>query len=204
MVICFIFASYSGNYTLFLATTFCIGTSMGGLVRTDCLFLLNSLFEAKFTLPFEIVDSKHRSYVPPIFGILWLTGSVMYLVTSWYFRDWKLSMIANFSTILVATLTYYSLLPESPRWLMKQGRNSECVDQLNTIGRVNKRELSDGTVDELLKVSHSKSTQNTFILLLQHKTVLFRFCVIAFAQWVFLLFTMTYFVAFFMFNCGCW
>ena len=32
LVIGFIFASNSGNYTLFLVTTFCIGTSLGGMV----------------------------------------------------------------------------------------------------------------------------------------------------------------------------
>ena len=133
-------------------------------------------------MPFEIVDSKHRSYVPPIFGICWLAGSFIYLITSWYFRDWKLSMIANFSTIFVATVTYYSFLPESPRWLMEKGRYSECVDQLKTIGRVNKRKLSTGTVEDLLKVNQTKVTQSTLALLLQHKIVLIRFCIIALSQ----------------------
>ena len=168
-LVCFVISAYAKNFPAFAASTFVVGLSLGG--------------QCKLPLPMETIDTTHRSYVPPIYGCFWMGGSFIYLATSWYFRDWKLAMITTFSTVIIPSITYYWMIPESPRWLLEHGQNSECVKQLNAIGKVNKREMSHEVQSELTEAHRSnRVTMNTLQLLWRHPAVLIRFLIIAILQ----------------------
>ena len=167
-LVCFVISAYAKSFPAFAASTFFVGMSLGG--------------QCKLTLPMEIISTRHRSYVPPIYGCFWMTGSFIYLATSWYFRDWKLAMLTTSSTVFIASITYFWTIPESPRWLLEHGRNEECVKQLNEMAKVNKGELSEKLQSELMDVQSTRVTMNTVKLLWRHSVVLTRFLVIALLQ----------------------
>ena len=80
-------------------------------------------------------------------SILWLT-----LVT-YFIRDWQLAFKIYSSPMLFAIL-YIFYYPESPRWLLEQGRTVEAIDWLHHIAKTNGVQIEPSDIAE--KISQLK------------------------------------------------
>ena len=58
----------------------------------------------------------------------------------------------NFAPAAVAYFTYYFLIPESPRWLHRQGRTSEGIKVLERMAKVNGSSIDKAASESLLNV----------------------------------------------------
>ena len=58
-----------------------------------------------------------------------------YLLRSW----WKLQL--SFAVFSLLLSVYYFLVPESPRWLLENGKSSEAKEVLLKIAKINKTEI---------------------------------------------------------------
>ena len=72
----------------------------------------------------------------------WNVGSLImtllaYLLRSW----WKLQLAFAVFSLLLSV--YYFLVPESPRWLLENGKSSEAKEVLLKIAKINKTEIEE-------------------------------------------------------------
>lgn len=119
----------------------------------------------------------------PILGSFWTMGGFLYLASSWYFRDWKISALVCFLPIFINCFLGPFFIPESPRWLYKKGRVAESIDLLHKIAETNNRTLHSRT-EKLLEQDWNaeESKPDVISLLLKHKTLALRFCILLLIQ----------------------
>ena len=94
---------------------------------------------AGYIIALELVDPKHR----PIPGIVWhvvnAVGNLVLLAFAYYIRDWRNLMLA-ITLPCMAFLLYWRNLPESPRWLILQGRIDEAEGIIQQAAKINGRD----------------------------------------------------------------
>ncbi|XP_071635375.1 carcinine transporter isoform X2 [Temnothorax longispinosus] len=93
--------------------------------------------------------------IPAIYQIPFII-CVTYLI-----RDWRTLAITTSAPFLIYFF-YWWFLPESPRWLLAKGRLSEANDILETLARVNGKELPVSFTQKLrqrMTMSRSKSEE---------------------------------------------
>lgn len=84
-------------------------------------------------------------------GLMMLAG-ICYLV-----QDWVLLGICTSAPFALYYL-YWFFLPESPRWLLAKGRFEEASKILETLARVNKKELPSTFKQQLKrKIMHKRT-----------------------------------------------
>ena len=85
-----------------------------------------------------------------------------YLLRSW----WKLQLAFAVFSLLLSV--YYFLVPESPRWLLENGKSSEAKEVLLKIAKINKTEIEETKFHEhfdelerrLLKEAEMENDEN--------------------------------------------
>ena len=88
------------------------------------------------------VFTKNRCINISCFVPGWNVGSLImtllaYLLRSW----WKLQLAFAVFSLLLSV--YYFLVPESPRWLLENGKSSEAKEVLLKIAKINKTEIEE-------------------------------------------------------------
>ncbi|KAF5303009.1 hypothetical protein FQR65_LT08338 [Abscondita terminalis] len=155
----------------------CLFTLLFGSVLTACAtnfwywaasrlivgLTLPAVYQIPFILALELVGSNYRSFVTVLtctfytFGLMGLAG-VAYLV-----RDWvHLTLVTSLPFLLY--FAYWFFLPESPRWLLANGKFEEALRLLETLARVNNRDLPPGFKQQLkqrMMMTRSKSIEDS-------------------------------------------
>ncbi|ESO04946.1 hypothetical protein HELRODRAFT_111410 [Helobdella robusta] len=90
-----------------------------------------------FTLPAELVGSSHRGYVNVVMSVAFAFGIFSLPILAFFVRDWRLLTFITSLPGLVGVY-YYFYTPESPRWLLSQGRTEEAENTMLYIWDVNK------------------------------------------------------------------
>jgi OCT family organic cation transporter-like MFS transporter 4/5 len=141
-VVSSILAAFSPNYIIFIFLRFLIAFSVSGV------------FECGFVLVTEICGPSYRTY----FGILtqfpfgW--GAALLPVIAYFIRQWQnLQLAISVPCILLGI--FYWTIPESPRWLMAEGRFDEALKILKDGAKTNKKQLPSD--DELMEMMRSIS-----------------------------------------------
>jgi MFS family permease len=88
----------------------------------------------------ELVGPNYRSFVTVMICLFYTLGLLMLAGITYFVRDWVRLALAT-SLPFVLYYFYWFFLPESPRWLLAKGRFEEASTVLETLARVNKREL---------------------------------------------------------------
>ncbi|XP_076038628.1 solute carrier family 22 member 3-like isoform X2 [Oratosquilla oratoria] len=154
VLICYAFIAFSG-----VAATFSSSVEM----YIVCQFFL-SIFRmvvalAEYVLILELSSSKLRTYLSCMFNIPFAIGQMLISLIAYYVREWRYMYLAFLSTYSVA-ITYFWLLPESPRWLILRGRYKDAINFLKTVARWNRRTLpSDEGLMEMMKRINIKDTE---------------------------------------------
>ncbi|KAK5650955.1 hypothetical protein RI129_001984 [Pyrocoelia pectoralis] len=111
-------------YTLFLILRFILAVVASGVMVTS------------FVICVEIVAGSWRTTVPILHQIPFGLGNTIMAVMAYYIRDWRqLQLIL--CGIGALYMSYYWLVPESPRWLMAVGRKEEAILILEKAAKMN-------------------------------------------------------------------
>lgn len=108
-----------------------------------------------FVLIMELIGEKWRELVSIIYHVPFNVGYATLPLFAYFLRDWHYFQFAV-SIASVVLLSYYWLVPESPRWLFTIGRVNEAAYVLEKAATVNK--LPTQSIRDHL-IDHSKRQQ---------------------------------------------
>ncbi|XP_048774399.2 organic cation transporter protein-like isoform X1 [Ostrea edulis] len=124
----------------------------------------------------ELVGPSKRKYTGTIQHMFFSIGLVYQTIVYYFSRDWQISCIVLATSCLVV-LPLWWLVPESPRWLISQGRNEEANVILQKIAKVNGTKVSPDVVRNL---TIKKEKTGSFKDLLKSKTMCIRAIILCF------------------------
>lgn len=128
-VSCGVGAAVSPWFPLFLILRFIAALATGGTMIMS------------FVLVMEIVGMKWRTTLGILYQIPFNLGHLTLPLFAYFLRDWHHFHIA-ITLPGVILMSYYWILPESPRWLLTAGRKSDAVDVLKKAAKHNRRRTS--------------------------------------------------------------
>ncbi|ESO84004.1 hypothetical protein LOTGIDRAFT_108246 [Lottia gigantea] len=136
--------------TLMLSIILHIGTGIGiafinEYIGFSVLRFFNGManggvFMTGFVIGMELVGPSKRALAGMIIMLFWALGLFVLGLIAYFIRDWRTLSLAV-SCPSVVYLSYWWLLPESPRWLLSKGREKEAEDIIRKAAKVNKVEL---------------------------------------------------------------
>ncbi|XP_076034218.1 organic cation transporter protein-like [Oratosquilla oratoria] len=102
-----------------------------------------------YVLALELASKPQRSSIGSLFGIPWSLGTMTIAGIAYGVRTWKYLQMALTLPYITFGI-YYWFLPESPRWLILQGRYKDAIDLLRQGARMNGRELPPDSELEII------------------------------------------------------
>ncbi|XP_041980013.1 organic cation transporter protein-like isoform X2 [Aricia agestis] len=118
--------AYSVNWYMFTTLRFLLAVATGGTMVTS------------FVLTMELIGTKYRDTVGILYQIPFNLGHLTLPVFGYFLRSWdKFQLAISLPSILF--LSYYYLLPESPRWMITAGRSEQAVKILKKAALMNGR-----------------------------------------------------------------
>lgn len=107
------------------------------LLRFICACATGGTMLTGFVLVQEIVGAKWRTASGVLFQIPFQIGHASLGLFGYYIRNWRIFQIV-ISAPSILLLSYYWIMPESPRWLLSVGRVDEAVKALRRGAEINK------------------------------------------------------------------
>ncbi|XP_060068370.1 organic cation transporter protein-like [Ylistrum balloti] len=117
--------AWAPDYITFCILRFLVGASCAGMFMTA------------FVIGMELVGPSKRVYAGIIVDFFFAIGMVVLGGIGYAFREWKYIEITC-SAPIALFLFYWWLVPESPRWLISQGRIDEANKIIQKAAKVNK------------------------------------------------------------------
>ncbi|KAL0119149.1 hypothetical protein PUN28_009627 [Cardiocondyla obscurior] len=139
----------SNNFWTWACTRFVVGLT------------IPAIYQIPFIISLELVGPNYRSFVTVMTCTFYTMGLCMLAGVTYLIRDWRTLALITSAPFLVYFF-YWWFLPESPRWLLAKGRLSEANDILETLARVNGKELPASFKQKLrqrMTMSRSKSEE---------------------------------------------
>ncbi|KAL1131480.1 hypothetical protein AAG570_011097, partial [Ranatra chinensis] len=107
-------ASITYSYSFFIFLRFIIGAAGSGV------------YESAYTILSEVTVDPIRTRLGCIFNISYPVGYMILPALALYFDDWRsLQLIISLPALLLLVNCWF--IPESPRWLLTQGRRDEAL-----------------------------------------------------------------------------
>lgn len=101
-----------------------------------------------FVIGIELVGPSKRRFTGINFEFFFATGFVLLALLAYLIRNWQyLELALSMPTILYMLVWYY--IPESPRWLLSQGRHDEVEVIMKKIAEGNNKVFSPKMLDSL-------------------------------------------------------
>lgn len=122
--------AWSPSFWVFCILRFIVGLSCAGMFMTS------------FVLGMEIVGPSKRVWAGIVIEYFFAVGLVVLAGVAYALRDWMYIEIAT-SVPSVFFLLYWWLIPESPRWLITQGRFEEAEKIIRQIAKGNNVTLTE-------------------------------------------------------------
>ncbi|EFA04006.1 organic cation transporter protein [Tribolium castaneum] len=119
---CTAFAPY---FPLFLFMRFLAALSTGGTMVIS------------FVLVMELVGLEWRTTLGILYQIPFNLGHLLLPLFAYFLRDWRYFQI-TISLPAVILISYYWILPESPRWLLTVGKKDKAIKLLEKAAHYNK------------------------------------------------------------------
>ncbi|XP_011157997.1 carcinine transporter isoform X2 [Solenopsis invicta] len=139
----------SNNFWTWASTRFIVGLT------------IPAIYQIPFIISLELVGPNYRSFVTVMTCTFYTMGLCMLAGVTYLVRDWRMLAIITSAPFLIYFF-YWWFLPESPRWLLAKGRLGEANDILETLARVNGKELPASFTRKLrqrMTMSRSKSEE---------------------------------------------
>ncbi|XP_054723515.1 organic cation/carnitine transporter 2-like, partial [Uloborus diversus] len=125
MIVASVIAAFSPSYTFFSVARFCLALGVAGTQNTS------------FCLLMEVLGPVYRTRVTFAFSFGWAFGLLLLPGMTYLIRDWVYQQLAS-ALVTSILLSYWCFMPESPRWLMTQGRYDEAEKTMITAAQRNK------------------------------------------------------------------
>ncbi|CAK7345859.1 unnamed protein product [Dovyalis caffra] len=148
-----VLSTFSPNYASLVTFRFFVGFGVGG----------GDVFVTWFL---EFVPASHRGIRMILLSFFWTFGTIFEAALAWIVMPglgWRW-LLGLSSLPSIAMLLFYSLVPESPRYLCTKGRITDAHKILEKIARLNQSKLppgmlvSDSTVGRDEESANSEST----------------------------------------------
>lgn len=98
----------------------------------------------------ELVGPKSRVLLGTILTSCYAFGELYVALFAWLLRSWRpLILVVYVPPVLV--FTYFWIAPESVRWLLTQDKKEQAVETLKKAARVNKAQISEESLKQLLQ-----------------------------------------------------
>ncbi|CAK1555151.1 unnamed protein product [Leptosia nina] len=120
-----IVAAYIPGFWLFTFVRFLVGMSVGGTMVTG------------FVIIMENVGSQYRDVISAMYQVPFNLGHMLLPVFSYFIRSYDMFQLAISLTSIVL-LSYFFLVPETPRWLIAMKRTDEAIKILEKAAKMNK------------------------------------------------------------------
>ena len=93
----------------------------------------------------------------------WNSGQAVLVVLAYFIRGWKELQLATHAASLVS-LTIFFLVPESPRWLISQGKLEDAKLVITSMATTNKKILRTDIMNSLVQPPriHKEEIPRTF------------------------------------------
>ncbi|XP_074101720.1 carcinine transporter isoform X2 [Cotesia typhae] len=120
-----------------------------------------AIYQIPFIISLELVGPNYRSFVTVMTCSFYTMGLCMLAAVTYLIPEWRILALIT-STPFLAYFGYWWFLPESPRWLLAKGRLSEASEILETLAKVNGKELPESFTQKLkqrMTMSRSKSEE---------------------------------------------
>lgn len=108
----------------------------------------------------EITDVKWRELISVLYQVPFNLGHLTLPLFAYYLRDWR-QLQFGLSIPSVVLISYYWLVPESPRWLFTAGRVSDSVAILEKAAKCNKLPIESIKSDLELHAKATITASNT-------------------------------------------
>ncbi|XP_072359744.1 solute carrier family 22 member 2 [Scyliorhinus torazame] len=84
----------------------------------------------------ELVGLEYRKTVGILYQMCFSTGMMLLSAVAYFIPDWRnLQLVTTIPSFLF--LTYYWLIPESPRWMLSQKKNTEAMNVIQKMAKMN-------------------------------------------------------------------
>lgn len=160
-------------FFLFVAGIIC-AFSPSFVVFAVCRFLLalgtTGLFLNDFVILMEVVGPKLRPILGVALELGWATGYVLLPGIAYLLRDWMYIQLA-ITVPVVSLISLYWLMPESPRWLIMNGKLDAAKVIILKAAKVNK--LNVDKLDESITILSESVTKEQEALFEKRRPTIF-------------------------------
>lgn len=107
----------------------------------------------------ELVGPNYRSFVTLMTCMFYTMGLILLAGVTYVVRNWVHLALATSIPFMLYSV-YWFFLPESPRWLLAKGRLEKAAEILETLAKVNRKELPEGFKNSLKQKMMLQQTMN--------------------------------------------
>ncbi|GBN42907.1 Organic cation transporter protein [Araneus ventricosus] len=146
----------------------CVSMFLSLLSNSFVMFIVLRFFHAfgragaatvAYVLIMEMVGPRHQAEVGIAVQLGWSVGFVTLVAVAWFFRHWFwLQLVISVS--FLPFVLFFGLIPESPRWLLTQGKFAKLERLLRKACAINKRQVKDDITD-LAKLKNEDEVKKT-------------------------------------------
>ncbi|KAK7503321.1 hypothetical protein BaRGS_00005586, partial [Batillaria attramentaria] len=121
-------AAYPGMVEVLITLRFLLGATSSGVGL------------ALYALTMEFVGPSKRTLAGSLISVIWLVGPYLVGAISFGIRDWRYIQLLS-AIPLVFCISFWWLIPESPRWMLTKGKVTETLKVVTKAAEVNKMTL---------------------------------------------------------------
>lgn len=116
------------------------------------------------TMCMEITGPKTRALIAVLCSAAYTSGVLLLGLMAYFVRSWRHLSLYSSVPLAIIFVVLYNFFPESPRWLLMQGKYGELEQFLRKVARVNKRPLEshfDESLPNILRLIHRDRSTKT-------------------------------------------